>query len=247
MDTSSRPGSEEDVTAEISERAAIVAGLKKHGCDELSPKEWAEIIGVALAIGKPRFEYLPTFLPPSGKKLKCFHLSRRISHQDKEFCEGGWLDRELHYYSNCATDGSVLAYVTNTNRVIQICEMSRGTDKLASTKVLLNTKGVFILARCSRPKVDGSSLGGAPVLNSVDILSDQDQLIKTICHYPQIGPLTLFAISTMVNDAHRMKLKAAQTLGWAGERLNAICANVDMTGGRFVQRFPWGLVMEAIG
>jgi hypothetical protein len=250
MDTSNRQssgavvgqGSETEDT--LSDLVARVANLKKVGCDELSPKQWAELINHALKLTKPHFKYLPFFLPAKGEKLFRFDLERSLSWSKS--CIGNvkcsWLPEAFsgfifRKFKGSPSDGELMAFRDHA-KVVEICEVSGSVhDRSASTKVLLNDTGVFVYAHCRRP---GGSFSVKPIIYDVKIFPRDNYLEGAINAYPQIGPRTLFVIALMLKDTYEKKLAVLNNLNLVGKTVEAICANVNVDHPHYVERYPWG-------
>lgn len=238
MDTSNRQVGKD----KVSDRVAMVANLKKVGCDELTSKEWVELIGVALKHAKPHFKYVPHFLPVIERSVNVFHL-RPVSAIDRWRVPGSWsrdsYDINIPDPSDDSSTAGVLQAFRVDAKVVEICEISYCPEQNKSIKVMLNMHGIFILAYCQRSI--GVFAARSPVVYNVEILSSDIQLEKVISQFPQIGPLTLFAVSAIINDAYEKKIEVLENLNGAGQRLHAICANVNMCDGHFIQKHPWGV------
>jgi hypothetical protein len=237
MDSSSRQvncgsfeGSDK-VEVQASEKVAIVANLKKVGCDELTPEEWVELINIALIYAKPHFRYLPFFLPTKDKKICRFHFSRNFS--------GG-----VHHVKCCwseetfdITNGGETPFETLAKaKVIQLCEVACPPELETSARILMDTHGAFFYVSC----IYQNGNFKPPMIRAVQTICGREPLIDAIKHYPQIGPRALFAISTMVSETYKKKLEVLKELDSLGKTLGAICANVEVKG-HYVEKHPWGV------
>lgn len=257
MDTSNRQveeSSERTVTV-TSDRVAVIANLKRIGCEELMSEEWIDLINVALVHAKPHFKYLPFFLPVKQRKLKHFCFSMNYAGDGKEYEDSFWSEDDFIVKSDSPPDGT-LAAVVESAKVVQICEVSSDKeDRCKSMKVLLNTHGVFILAHCRYPEPEKGRrfVSGTPTIYCVEVLPEISSLKPFITVYPQIGPDTLFAISAMVNDTYKKRSEDLRNLDCIGKRLRAICNNVNAGHGHYIQRWPWGVsdgsgkIVEQVG
>jgi len=246
MDTSNRQGSEgiEEAVETIlmaSERVAVVANLKRVACDELTPQEWVELINIAIAHAKPHFKYLPFFLPASSRKLSRFYLHRCCNSTGDNF-EGSWSNKKFICDLLPESDETLKAFIINC-KVIEICEVSGHEGIQRSMRFLMNDKGVFIRAYCYYAEMIGTDhrFHGTSTIEKVDILQEGD-LENAIADYPQIGPRTLFAISHMVNATYAEKLRVLEGLNFVGRKLKAICVNVNLDDGHYIQKYPWGVL-----
>jgi len=231
MDTSNRQdgavAEESDrVEVTVSERVAIATNLKKIGCDELTPKEWVEIIDVALAHAKP-LKYLPFFLPIDERNLSCFHLVRT-----GESLRSSWFNRTFY------TGASGLGILRGA-KVIEICEVSHLLERKLSIKIIMDTRGMFFYASCVR---EDKNFCGTPTIYEVHTICGKEPLEDAIIHYPQIGPRVLIAITEMYKYSLQEKMKVVDRLKIVTDKLNAICANVDMGWGHYCEKFPWGVI-----
>jgi len=212
-----------------SERVAMVANVKKVGCNEFTTQEWIELITIALAHAKCHFKYLPFFLPVSGGKINCFSFSRG------EYVHGEFREEKLSIDPLAFT----LYDFSRNVKAIQICEVSEPTDTRLSVKFLLNSHGVFYRACCRRL---GSNVLEAAEIYRVDIsMINQDVMKVALDAYPQIGPNILFAISLMHAKTYEKKLGHLTNIKFASDKLAAICANVDVGCDHYVQIYPFGV------
>jgi len=239
MDSSNRQENSkmnDETMVQVSERVAMVANLKKVGSDELTPQEWMELINVALVHAKPYFKYVPLFSKIWGvEKIKKFHLARGSTHSNNECIWGEWLDASFQITDE-KRDPVLLACCQSSNKLVQILELSDRHDQKKSVKFLMNSEGVFIVAACTRP---GPNFNGIPTITTARPISD-DYLLEMITAHPQVGPDTLFAISSLLNDTYQQKLSVLDNLGHANKKLAAICANVNICNGHYVMKYPWG-------
>lgn len=231
MGTPNRHNSAEEaeggVTVQLSDKVAIIAGLKKVGCDELSPKEWVELINLALARAKPYFKYLSFFLPTIERTLTRFHLS------------GGFVGERWHWSIGAFQTDSrdIGAFLSGVHKVVQICEVSDPSDKRKSKKFLLNLNGVFMFALCQRT---GRQFDSMPRIYKLEMVNGDHLLESAIIQYPQIGPMVFFALAAMLKDTYAKRLQAIENMGIAGQELGTVC-NKLVLAEHYVEKYPWGV------
>jgi len=245
MDTSNRQGREGvgetgEVTVMASERIAVVANLKKVGCDELTPQEWVELIDIAIVHAKPHFKYLPSFLPAISRTFSRFYLHRCCNSTGDHF-QGSWSNEKFICDLTPESDGMLKAFIIDC-KVIEICEVSGSEGIQRSLKFLMSDKGMFFRTHCYYEEMIGIKhrFNGTPTVESVEVVW-KDDWAAMIKDYPQIGPRTLFAISHMVNATYAEKLRVLEGLNFVGKKLQAICGNVNLGDGHYVQKNPWGV------
>lgn len=240
MDASNRQiveatGKSGDTAVTVSGKVALIAGLKKIGCDELSSLEWVQTIKLALGHAKPHFKYIPRFLPMKQGKINRFNLS--LIHQDKY--EIGWLNQEsftLALKPGKPIDSAVLRLLGSA-KVVEICEVC---VQGGSGKILMDDHGSFFWAFCCRSKNHAT---GAETLtiDGADELPD-DRLRLVVGNYPQIGPRVLFAIATMLKEDRDRRLALIAGESSASDAVEKMCANVDMFDNHYSEPFRWGFM-----
>lgn len=245
MDTSNRQqaevgietGKDKAATGTNLEKVAIVANLKKIGCDELSPKEWVDLIKITLHHAKPFLKYIPLFLPVGEKRLKHFFISHSYSLRGI-YVGGNWLDGEFLFSE--PVDATLAALVTT--KAIVVCEASHPTDRELSKKVMLTSQGVFVLVYCKRRLGDRQAFTtGKPILYEAIIIHDDLPLETLIAEYPQVGPDSLFAISSALENTYAQKMADLENLGRVSKHLRSIRDNLDFAHGHYLNKYPHGV------
>lgn len=220
MDTSNRQegGSHDDrvVTLKLSERVAALTNLEKAEVSDLSPKEWVEVIKVALAHVKTYFNYIPYFRPTSGLSFQAFELHLNGSR----FLEAFW--REVSLSVEPTSFGPILhprvsAFLESRTKALEVFCLHAHV----SQRIMLNSEGVFVAVICHSPH----SSVEPTIIDDVQVILGDEGLEKLFTLDSRIGHSTLFAISSALSETYRKKIMDLSRLRHAGDKVRGICNN----------------------
>ena len=228
MTTVNRHGDGENGTeVEVSSKqVASIAGLlnNKVACDLLDPGEWIELLRVVMFYVKPHLRHASHFLPINRGVVKKF-LFRRECSQSNEYYFGEWHDDNL----TIPPSNDFL-----TVKVVEICEVTVINVRSRSYKIFLDNCGVYYSGTCSH---DNSITS----MYATSVLAE-NQLASFIKCYSQIGPLILYAMRTIFDEECARLSEICKRKNEIANKVQAICANIDLSDGHYVQNYPWGIL-----
>ncbi len=236
MVTTNRPDGEEKggdgkVEMVLTEKVAIVAGVKKYSCDEFTSEEWVQLIKVFLVSAKPRLKHFNLFRKAKDGELNSFRLESNISCVGEGPIKCYWATECFQFRMGFCSKEFMMF---EASKIIEICEVSLPGKLGQSSKFLMSNNGIFFKVNCSRIAADN------PMIYEITLVDDDFRLKCMIDSYPQIGPLTLYALKTMIRDTRRDRLKIDKELADIEEVYENACSKIKMFDGHYVQKYPYG-------
>jgi hypothetical protein len=211
----------------LSDKVAIISGLKKVGCDELSPQEWYDLFKVVFVYCKADIEYIPLFRFLEGdNSINCYFLKGTDEFVFDERTR--WSEYKYRISDQMKSDPKIKA-LTRT-KIVEICRMQ--LDDVNIVSAVLTNAGVICMTKLFEVNYEF-------FISDVDIIDDEKEVIKFFESYPQMGPSLVFAFVSMYRLTLAEKRRHIASLEKRSDILTEIRSRIQADG-HTTFHFPWG-------
>lgn len=211
----------------MSDRIAVLTGLKKTGCDELDAQEWKELINYLFALCKSDINYLPMF-----KKLGEKDATSRfvMCHLNDGYPDESINWRNENYLIDSSAQNDPTLKALKTVKVIEVCRMLTAESQVVC--VLVTDCGTVCLLRCRE-------CSKILLITEVQVLDD-NETIRYLEIFPQIGPAIILAFESMYRLTLIEKKRHLISLERRSEALSSLKSKMLFCG-NITFRFPYGV------
>jgi len=175
-----------------SERVGLLTSVRRIGCTELSPKEWADAINILMIQCRPLLQYIftPEYDLKDNGKLKVFRFIPNFGCRDFVSTCTHWSEQKVKLADKASPFAR--AFKAGGRRVFEFCYTSALVG--VGNRFLLTDKSQILCLECIRNDLQPSEI----LITDCCIVKNIVMLIEK---YPQLGPHFALALASIFSLA----------------------------------------------